>query len=351
MNILVTAMNPAALRVETSRWKVKNAVGAYVRALMDLGHNVAWRAVSTDEDVSDGRYDVVIANVVPPLSLVAVHATPVLKAMTDANRAGIPVIMTIDDWNTDNVTRRVQRQGENPGLVLGKEFHSKKPGYDWAMADPQRYVNMCFEFAETSFTTLVCAFEFGTEEGLKRLTSKLPGRAVRLDPTPYIEHEYKPGSDDARARMWVMSSLACHNEWLSQFDWEWPGEYFLTTNPKHPSPFNVTPPVKQHELLAHYGDVWGVVMPAYKRLMNSGWWRDRWFSAPRSGAVLFCDPSDLGKLSRENFARPLREVQSMTNEQLRVHSNAQREEIESFIWSKSELTRQISAVLDTEMGR
>jgi hypothetical protein len=354
MKILCTAFNSAALTEATHRWHIRNAVGAYVAALRDLGHDVDWRRSTMDDaDLVQTRrdqYDVIIANVVPPLSLVAIDWIPVVRLMNAATERGIPVIMSIDDWNTDNVTRRVERNGENPSLVLGKDFHAKRAGYEWAMADHDRYVRMCFDFAATKFPTLVCAYEFGTAEGFARLASRLPGRVYQLDPTPYVHHNYYPQMPAKRDRVWVMSSLACHNKWLSEHEWKWPGEYYLTVGEKWPPPpgWEIHPPIKQHDIIERYGQVWGVLLQPYKRMLSSGWWRDRWVTATRSGTVLYVDPADAGRLTDHNFRREIGDIENMSTEDLARLANRQREEIEDWLWTKERLQRELSLVLELE---
>jgi len=349
MKVLVTAKNNAALRTETKLRKVKNSVAAYVKALRDIGHEVDWRRAEMDEDPT--KYDVIIANMVPPLSMVADSAMPILKLLVRASERGVPFITSVDDYKTTGIPHRYYRLSVNPGLIIGKDFHAGRRGYEWASGNVSEFVDTCYKFSQLKPTTIACAFGFGSDTGCERLRERLGmnGDVVFLDPTSYIHHEYLPQPSYLRERIWSMSALAWHGKILSKYEWGWPGEYFTsarqTAIERAPGPAAFVPkkPITQPEIIKRYGQVWGAPLIPYSQTRDSGWWRDRWFTVPRSGAVLWADPADCTRLI--NFKRSPAEIEALTDAQLIQLSALQREEIDDWIWSRECLQHRLDELL------
>jgi hypothetical protein len=345
IRVLVTGTHHASMVPMTKRRGIQNAIGAYAAALDDIDNvKLEVRAPTIDEDVT--QYDVVIVGVVPLMAIAANWLAPTvdLFARLYEARDKVKTILAIDDFKTPlpfmtSVTTLVRHDH-----IIQKPFHNNKPDIDYARSHQEKWKEGLYAlqaaYDEPWFDTVYCAFEFGDDAEFNAMANRMPSRAThRLDPTPYVYHDtFVPPTDKERERRWMMSALADHSKWLSKIDFAWPVDYYSSVKVKNAEMNNVTvlPGVRQEEIIERYRSCWGALLVPYKNILGTGWWRDRWVTVPRSGAVLYVGEGDAGKLGKA-FRLSVEEIETMEDADLAVLSASQRAEIEEWVWQPAQL--------------
>jgi hypothetical protein len=353
MKVLVTGMHHASIQPETKRRGVQAAVGAYVRAMEDLPHlEVEVRPPRMNEDVRD--YDVIIIGITPLMAIVSNWLVPAVDLFKHCyeERDSVKTILAIDDWKTPGPFMNSVATLVKLDHIIRKPFHDGKPEIQWARDNQDEWNNglraILSAREDPWFESVFCTHDFGDPAAREAMGELLPGLSHMMDPTPYVVQDF--GSADItahRERRWLMSALADHSKWVGGLEHEWPVDYYCSTKVKNAEMANtqVLPPIRQNEMWKLYEENWGALLVPYRRIIGAGWWRDRWFAVPNMGAVLYPDLRDIGKLSPQNFGRPMSEIEEMTDVELSLLSASQRAEINDWSWTKQQLREAIVGML------
>lgn len=166
--------------------------------------------------------------------------------------------------------------------------------------------------------TLLPAFSWGAHQKLRDLLPVAPD-VTFVDPSVLArEYPIEPARPAERRREWVLGTVSNQTAWLTDLGLTWPVDHLGTKTARAPIA------VPEANLVARYGNAWGVLSPPYKRILGTGWWRNRFVYAMRAGAILLCDPAEAAALGPAYTLSSV-DVENATMQSLEVRVEAQRE--------------------------
>jgi len=343
--------------MKSSRLQIRVSIGSYVEALRNLGHDVVWKPPIFEDNPRD--YDLIICGIVPTGKIVTIYLFPAAYLLGRAKRAGTPVILADDDWQTS--IRQTQMQSANyafrPFRLLENDFLYGRLGSDWVRAEGnQEARDLVLEglaaVAQDEYPWIRCTWPWAPHEPYQEDTKM----AVWLfDPSSYVTYPPEMVGVDAsvKKRRWIVSALADHSRFLSDLGTDWPIDFYTSArkNLAYPSDKLVKlKKIPQDQLLVEQGRVAGGIVTHYKK--KPGWWRHQMETLPRVKSVVWLPKWDAGNLSSENFGWNIHHLERMGNDALRELATAQQAEVESWVWDKQRLQTELSMMLrDVMEGR
>jgi hypothetical protein len=250
---------------DSSRWTVKNA-------LQEHGWTVDHRAVRPGEDLDD--YELIIVDANDPRGPKTQNHLGAMWATVQDWNGGPPVVINWDHWDIKRIWRG----------MIGEDYFNPSGPRDHASV-PQEYLET-FDYQTDLWAEgdwhpcMVCAFPWADAAKIAVKTN------LEFDLLFDPSHDQPLKKELAmvkRRRVWVCGALTNHSDWVDSLELSWPVEYFGAAS---------TTRLTRDDLLARYGDSWGVLSPKYYHT-GSGYWRARIVHSAHMGCVLLCDPSEM----------------------------------------------------------
>lgn len=292
----------------------------FVKALTALGHEVDHGAHPAGTDLSG--YDLMLIGLVPFFSIASNNLYPTLAAINQAKVLGIPLIFYFDDWNFPQFTANVKTHLRYGETQLLKPFFKSRRDYEWA-SEPI-HARMLLQVMENLTNpsywppVLIPAFTWGEHH---ELGDRVPWMrdVTYVDVSPLArEYEIERALPWYRKREWVLGTVSNQLTWLESLGLTWDLNHLGGRASRAPQK------MLERDLVGLYGLAWGVLSPPYKRILGTGWWRNRFVYAARAGALLLCDPAEAPQLG-EPYQLDPHVVEKMTVSQLEELVHAQRD--------------------------
>lgn len=287
-----------------------------VKALRRLGHHyVDHRVVAAGEPL-EGRYDAVLLGIVPFFSIASHYLYPALHVLGEARRLHLPVVLYVDDWNFGQLIANLKTHVRMP-WQLTKPFFQGRHDRNWAVDHAAELMDqVTFLLREPWPPLVIPTFTWGEHD---RLGDLLPnaGDVTYVDPTAFARSypiERVPPAD--RRREWVLGTVSNQLEWVAGLNLTWPLNHLGTRTSRAPRK------LPEAELVNLYGQAWGVLSPAYPKILGTGWWRNRYVYATAAKAILLGDPGEAPGLGEAYQLKP-GDVEDLTTSQLQDLAAAQ----------------------------
>lgn len=286
----------------------------FVKGLRLAGCEVEHRKTEIGEDLAP--YDAVLVGLVPFFSIASNYLYHTLDVIERAERDGHPILFFVDDWAFPRLVANLNTHLRYP-WQLTKEFFKGRSNYEWAsrrkpelhkMVERMRY--------EPWAPTIVPAFTWGDHQ-------KLTGEVEMMTNAHYVDvsalaMEYPLTFPAERERRWVLGTVSDQRKWMDSLNLSWEVSHLGTKASKAPEK------MPESALVQLYAESWGVLSPPYKRILGTGWWRNRAVYAARAGAILLADPGEMPQLGEAYQVAPA-DVERMTDTELCSLAAAQRE--------------------------
>lgn len=311
-------------------------IDLFAAAIRDAGADVEHRRLVPEEDIND--YDCLLIGMAPFNGLNATYLYGMLDAIRRARASKVGLVLYVDDWQIPLLKTGIRTQIRQPERLAREAIRTARRDLDWGMAHLDELMTVVHAFNDRPWpTTLAPKFEWGNADGL---FEKLPTRKrITIDPSAYaVEYPTQLRPDAERYGAWVLGILSDQRAWVEKLGLSWPVSYVGGKKSKADAP------MKEIDLVQRYADCWGVLSPPYKALNGTGWWRNRYVYAARTGAVLLGDPAEVGLIGDAYLTTP-DVVESLGVPQLRELADAQRAQLESWQWSKERVRDTIMAEL------
>ena len=337
MRVLTTGCTHQQCGKDT-RQGYQSVMSMHVQAMRDLGHEVTQRPVTVgDEDALN--YDVIIIGQVPWLSIAAHYLYPIIDLVDRADKAGVRMIFSIDDWQFPYMMSKLLTVARVPSRLVRETVFHNRPGFEWmrsleGMAAADRVLDRLLTRPWPD--TMYPAFGWGHK---RLLTGYLPAqRHYLLDPTSYTtvyDVPRVPNTD--RKRQWVLGALSDQTAWLESLKPGW--DVLQAGRPRHGSPN-----LQESELVAEYAASWGVLSPVYKKIAGSGWWRNRFVYSAMTGAILYADPEEVSQLG-DSFTQPLEKLEAGSDAWLAEVAVAQQVALRNGCWTRHRYHDELEGML------
>jgi hypothetical protein len=285
----------------------------FARGLALAGADVEHRPYSLGENVTE--FDAVFLGLVPPFSVAAHFANSALLCLRDAEKAGVPVVIYIDDWHFYQLFSNLKSILKNP-LQLVKPFFAGRDLHSYT-AEHLDELTAVVERLHTQPwpVTVVPAFTWGDHDKFAA-ELKLSADVIFTDISALAEEHPAPEPPCTRSRGWVLGTVSNQLEWLESLGLQWPVHHFGGKASR------AAAKLPESDLVAEYYRNAGVLSPPYERIIGTGWWRNRFVHAARARSVLLGDPRDAASLDGSYVLDPSK-VEAMTGNELAELSAAQ----------------------------
>lgn len=294
-------------------------------ALQDAGCEVDQRRFAPNDSLEG--YDCAIVGLNPFNALTCTYLYGALDCIARAKQNGVGLILNIDDWQISILHTGRRTILREPARLARESIRMARKDMDWAMANMNRLMPVVQALEDRPWpTTLIPKFEWGDASSL---FAQIPSRRnVAIDPSVYAtEYPTITSPDSERYGAWVLGVLSDQREWIESLHLNWPVSYAGGKKSK------ADVALKEVDLVQRYAESWGILSPPYKKLFGTGWWRNRFVYAARTGGILFSDPREANVIGSAYDLNP-RDVERLTISQLRELADTQRQQLESWQWSK-----------------
>jgi hypothetical protein len=304
-----------------------------VKALRAAGHGVDHRVVGAAERL-DG-YDAVLVGLVPFFSIASHHLYPALHVLSEARRTGRPIVLYVDDWGFSQLIANLGTHLRQPHQ-LTKEFFKGRLNRDWALSHEAELMEVVRWLGEDPWPPLlVPTFRWGNHEKLGNL---LPNAhdVTYVDPSRFARsYDVVATAVEERDRQWVLGTVSNQLEWVESLNLAWPLNHLGTRTSRAPRK------MPERDLVQLYADSWGVLSPPYRKILGTGWWRNRFVYAARTRSVLLCDPGEAAQLGEPYLLTP-DVVEKQPTTALRDLAHAQAAALEGAMGSAAAACAQIN---------
>ena len=307
----------------------------FVKGLRLAGCEVEHRKTTIGEDLAP--YDAVLVGLVPFFSIASNQLYHALDVIERAERDGHPILFFVDDWAFPRLVSNLNTHIRYP-WQLTKEFFSSRASYDWACSrKPELQVIVERMRHKPWAPTIVPAFTWGDHQ-------KLTGEVEMMTQPHYVDvsalaREYPLTFPPTRERRWVLGTVSDQRKWLDSLNLSWEVSHLGTKASKAPEK------MPEADLVQLYAESWGVLSPPYKRILGTGWWRNRAVYAARAGAILLADPKEMPQLGEAYQVVPS-DVERMTDTELCSLAAAQREALFKHQPSSGDVARQLLSIVE-----
>lgn len=313
----------------------------FVKALTGLGHDVHHRRTDPNENLVK-QYDAIVVGLVPFFSIASNNLYLAVEAVRQAIIGRVPLLLYVDDWNFPQFVANVKTHLKYGERQLVKPFFKSRHGYDWVTSDPN--VSSALLNTMEYLTThpwpplLVPTFSWGNHDELRVIPWAQDVEFV--DVSTYARHyPFEWGHDGTRAREWVLGTVSNQTEWLEALSLRWDVNHLGTKTSRAPKA------VPEAELVQLYADAWGVLSPPYKKILGTGWWRNRFVYAVRAQSILLCDPLEAADLDASYVLYP-HDVELMNDAELRDLAHSQADAFFKVQASKVDVMTQLAQALE-----
>jgi len=307
-------------------------VDLFAAALRDAGVQVDHRRC--EPGMSLKEYDAVIIGQAPLHGLPATYAYGALDVIRRARAEGCGLLFYIDDWQVGNLKAGISTVCRGPWRLTKDLFSTCRKDFQWAKDNLDDLMIVVEAMRDRPWPkTLVPKFEWGDGS---LVTAPLNSREfVYVDPSSYAdEYDTVVPSDTTRYAQWVLGILSDQRPWTDSLALSWPIRYIGSKKSRAPRP------VPEPDLVQLYAQSWGVLSPPYPAHAGSGWWRNRFVYAARTGSIMLADQREAGVIGDAYTIDP-GAVEKMNILQLREVADAQRAQLEKWQWPKEQVQERI----------
>lgn len=305
----------------------------FAKGLRLAGYEVEHRKTTIGEDLAP--YDAVLVGLVPFFSIASNQLYHALDVIERAEKSGHPLLFFVDDWAFPRLVANLNTHIRHP-WQLTKEFFAGRASYDWACSRKAELQVIVERMRYQPWApTLVPAFTWGDHH-------KLTGEVEMMTEPYYIDVSALARDYDLcnverpRQRRWVLGTVSDQRKWLDSLNLSWEVSHLGTRASKAPEK------MPEADLVRLYAGSWGVLSPPYKRILGTGWWRNRAVYAARAGSILLADPGEMPQLGEPYQVVPA-DVEKMNDVELSELAAAQR----NVLFSTQPSAQQVAAQLDS----
>lgn len=312
----------------------------FVKGLRLAGYEVEHRKTTIGEDLAP--YDAVLVGLVPFFSIASNQLYHALDVIERAEKSGHPLLFFVDDWAFPRLVANLNTHIRHP-WQLTKEFFSGRASYDWACSRKAELQVLVERMRYQPWApTLVPAFTWGDHQ-------KLTGEVEMMTEPYYVDVsslavEYPLTFPETRERRWVLGTVSDQRKWMDSLNLSWEVNHLGTRASKAPEK------MPESQLVQLYAESWGVLSPPYKRILGTGWWRNRAVYAARAGAILLADSGEMPQLGEPYQLKPA-EVEAMSDTELCSLAAAQRQALFSAQPSASQVAAQLDSIVQGVIGK
>lgn len=285
--------------------------------LVELGHQVDWRAVKPGDRLSRS-YDVAL------LGLQAVNGLAGKQYRYGTLWAAheLPHAVVFDDWQVRTSARSLMNpQNFWKSAMLGRrELEERRYALEYCEDQLERVRVAWFEQLPYVIAPL---FHWGIHS---RFTALHPmKKLIPIDPSHFVPVLGAPPEDGVKDRAWVYAGLKDYGEKLRGMGFSWEVKTKMPITGRRG--WGRVPEVAVvNELYRHN---WGVIsMPYTKLLLGTGWWRSRFNFAAQVGSVLWADKREIGYLDPSLYGLSAARIESMPERALKMLAWDQAEELD-----------------------
>jgi hypothetical protein len=340
MRILVTGMTNQQAG-EGTRLGYEPVADLFAKALITAGHVVHRGVIAPGTDL-DG-FDVAFVGIVPPLSIASKHLYSALWTIAEAERRGLPLAFYLDDWAFPTLITKLGTCARNPHHLV-KEFFSRRPAHAWAVEHVAELSAVVERLLYQDWPpTLIPTFTWGDHD---KLMKPLPmvKHPVFVDPSAFAR-DYPVTETPERDRQWVLGTVSDQRRWLESLPLTWPVRYVGSRSSKADEAF------QEKDLVQLYRDNRGVLSPPYRRILGTGWWRNRYVYAAQTRAVVFCGAGDVPGLDGAYDFTSIRGVEDLGDIQLDELAEWQSAELFKFQATRDQAAEVIARALARAVER
>ena len=284
------------------------------------GFAVQHRKAEVTEDLS--QFDLVVVGLAPLNSLNTLNIFSALWAVGEAERLGIPLAISIDDWAFKKLRGGYAGVLKDPAS-LTKPFFEFKKDFAWAKEHNDELIEVVLRLVDREWPKLlVPAFTWGDFDLLKKNLSWAPEQ-LYWDPS-IVARKYDTVIPEERVRAWVLGALVENDRWLDKLGLEWDVKRFGKL-PKEKG--GKAERVMESVLVQAYADNRGVISIPYYHA-GSGWWRNRYVYAASTRSIVLASNDDVRALGESFLLKP-QDIERMSDGELDALAAAQAYEIES----------------------
>lgn len=322
-----------------------------VQDLRELGHDVTWEPVLTD-DIP--QCDLMVATLNPIFTPFVPFAISASFGLALAWERGIPTVFYFDDWQFPYVWSSYSKWAEN----IEKQMRKTRSGFNMYLGDVDAMLQRqdllqewAFAFANNDpklwDTSLAIASKF-RGWGDIQIFRDIVGQEsfISFDPTPLV-YEYVEFScpiPERRHRRWMHAGLKTHEQWIKKQELGWDYDIF--------GPY-------KHGYVRLKGDQkvyeeqckrWGHLVPAYPQ-DGSGYFQTRYVLAAEAQAIVLTGEKNQRALGPAfTFTPP--EVENLSDTALKQLGQEHSWQLKSmFTRDRSNFTEDIETMVRTIMDK
>lgn len=316
-----------------------------VRLMRDLGHEVDFRLISVGEDLSE--YDLMILGIMSPFSVAAKNIYTVLSALDRYwSTEQIPVIVLVDDWTGYQIDQNSRSARRLITRLTRESIFDRRPGYQWATSPEGMgaMIRVMEHVTETGWPPAIFpAFAWGDHSVFRSIL--MAEDYYPLDPTCYTPvYPFETVPPEERKREWVLAAIST-SDWTEEFTSTWPLRLIGGGMTKR----DASSVMMETEVVQEYARNWGVLSSPYKKLLRSGWWRNRFVYAAMTRAILYCDPEEAPQLG-EPYLQSFEGIEKMTTAQLGELAESQATTLRANCWTGEQLHEEARKMIQEVMA-
>ena len=352
MSVLLTGMTPTQCGSKHQRNHIFGNTDAVRVGLEALGLKVSQTNPKRMRSVDE--YELIIAGIYGPMTMVASYAFDLARLLTMAFEANKPVLLFVDDWHLAPVRLQTRR------LYESMEQYDKRARFKYAgdpdllefMLNPEVKAKNMHAFAAmlelrhpiAGLIMPVFAWHMrhDTEVRLAQQIGMPLDRIFFVDPSNML-NDANPFTVDIpveKERAWVLAGLYDQSAWAQSLKIRWP----LTCYGHRRSGLQVLPEIALIKEV--YANVWGVLSYPYPS-KNVGWWRNRYQFAAKAGCVLYAD--NMEAPPDPSYSMSLFEIEALSSAHLADLAARQAAALRNLSWTRDKYLQALQLAVATAM--
>jgi hypothetical protein len=346
MRVLLTGMTRRQVGPPTEKEPLYFAIFRGVHAaLVAGGHAVDWRPTIPGEDLT-GRYDVAVIGAHSMGSLTCSKFK--YGALWAAHQ--LPHVVAFEDWRVRTVVTHMR----DASAYVWRNQHFDEglmASYHLAARRSREIQQVCDLWKTVVPRMMLPAMPWSEPDMMDRFHR---GDVSRWDINPFY-YPVPTRAQAERVRTWLMVSLSPQEDWMERVGTHlsWPVEVIapprnqkttggVRTRGQRPSEWGFVPEDRLYR--EGYCVARGVFLPYYGRECPRGWWRNRWWLAAHSGAVLSVDPGEA--VPDSSFTLPPKDVERMSDAELDDVAQTQHRAVTTATMTVEESAIELTRILE-----
>lgn len=284
--------------------------------------------------------DIIVMGISPLDGKHSKYVIPCLDLLDQALFAGVPVMFYVSDWRTADLMPSVASVLANPTSWVTNPLVERQDRV-WGREHLSHLVATVERLQTHVWPLTIVPAHTWTPYDESPMHQHLGAHSadplVWMDPTAYttaLRPPLDPRSAPPRSWAWVLAALGNYDEWVESLELVWPVRTFGN---------KVGPKILETEVTQQYRECLGALVPKYPAHgPGPGWWRTRYHSALRAGAVLLGDKDEMHMIGTA-FRYPKRDIEALSPAGAHALSVAQ---LEQFV-RQIESTESIAATIQS----